>query len=198
MKKTITAKALINEIIEAKPTAKVEGDEDLYVKPKGEIEVGDDGICSLVVHQDLGSSLDMGFFQIDVGGVCITVSRNVDGPGDDYEFEGTEIEYERGVSKEDVVRAIKENVKFPKYDAMQYSDTDFDPDDVEDSIEVEDGDVFAEDDEGNVYCYTDESEVPEDQAVMAVSDAVHRLVEEWAENDGEADGELVESFGPWG
>jgi len=197
MNKTITAKALIKEIAEAKPMAKVEGDEDLYARPKGEIDVGDDGLCSLVVHQDLGSSLDMGFFQIDVGGVCITVSRNVDGPGDDYEFEGTEIKYERGVGKEDVVRAIKENVKFPKYDAMQYSDTDFDPDDVEDSIEVEDGDVFAEDDEGNIYCYTDESEVPEDQTVIESGDAIHRLVEEWAENDGEADGELVESFGPW-
>ena len=100
--------------------------------------------------------------------------------------------------QEDVGRAIKENVKFPKYDAMQYSTTDFDPDDVEDSVEVEDGDVFAEDDEGNIYCYTDESEVPGGQTVMTASDAVHRLVEEWAENDGEADGELVESFGPWG
>jgi len=195
--KKITARELIDLIVSTKPTAEVENDEDLYAKPQGEIEVDDEGQCSLVVHPDLGSSLDMGNFHFEVGGIDITVGRDVDGPDDDYEFDGKEIEYGDGLTEEDVIAAIKENVKFPEYDETQYSDYSFDPDDVESSISVDDGDVYAEDDDGNIYCYSDEADVPEDKNVIEASEAVHKLVEAWSEDGGEADGDFIESFGPW-
>ena len=34
--------------------------------------------------------------------------------------------------------------------------------------------------------------------VIDAAEAVHRLVAEWAENGGEVDDQMVESFGPWG
>lgn len=195
--KSINAKDLIDLIVSTKPTAEIENDEDMYVKPLGEIEVGDNGRCSLAVHTDLGSSLDMGDFLVEVGGVAITVSRELDGPGDDYEFDGVEIVYQDGVTEEDVVKAIEENVEFPSYDSVPYDDVDFDPEVVEDSVSVRDGDVFATDEDGNVYCYPDKGSVPGGQTVVEAKEAVHRLVEEWSENDGDTDGMMIESFGPW-
>lgn len=195
--KKIRARELIDLIKATKPTAEVENDENLYVKPKAEIEVDEDGLCSLAVHTDLGSSLDMGNFRIEVGGVDITVSRDLDGPKDDYEFDGPGIVYDDETTEDDVIAAIKENVGFPPYDEMQYNDTDFDPDDVEESVSVEDGDVFAQDEDGNVYCYSDKEDVPDGQTVVDASDAIHLLVDEWSENGGGDDGMIVESFGPW-
>ena len=196
-KNSIAASELIALIKAAKPTAEVENDEDLYVQPRGEIEVDDEGLCSLVVHPDLGSSLGMGNFRVEIGGVVITVTRELDGPGDDYEFDGVEIAYGDDVSKEDVINTIEENVNFPPYDEMQYNDTDFDPDDVESSITVDEGDVFAKDDDGNVYCYSSESDVQDGLTVIAASEAIRTLVEEWSENGGDVDEDFVESFGPW-
>jgi len=49
----------------------------------------------------------------------------------------------------------------------------------------------------NIYCYSDEADVPEDQNVIEASEAVHKLVEAWSEDGGEADGDFIESFGPW-
>jgi len=77
MDNTITAKELIDLIVSTKPTAEVENDENLYPTPQGEIEIDEEGICSLVVHPDLGSSLDMGNFYFEVGGVYVTVGRDV-------------------------------------------------------------------------------------------------------------------------
>lgn len=196
-KNSIAASELIALIKAAKPTAEVENDEDLYVQPRGEIEVDDEGLCSLAVHPDLGSSLDMGNFRVEIGGVFITVTRELDGPGDDYEFDGVEIAYGDGVSKEDVINAIEENVNFPPYDETQYNDTDFDPDDVENSITVDEGDIYAKDEDGNVYRYSDESEVPDDQTVIEAHEAIHILVEAWSEDGGDVDEDFVESFGPW-
>lgn len=193
----ISASELIKLIVSTKPVAEIEDDEDLYVKPQGEIEVDDDGLCTLVVHPDLGSSLDMGNFRIEVGGVDVTVSRGVDGPEDDYEFDGAEIVYGEGESLADVIAAIEENAEFPSYDETQYGGTDFDPDDVEASITVEDGEVYAEDEDGNVYRYSSKEEVPDGRTVIEASAAIHKLVEEWSENGGEADGMFIESFGPW-
>jgi len=195
--KAIKAKDLIDLIVSTKPKAEVENDEALYVKPQGEIEVDDDGLCSLVVHTNLGESLDMGNFLVEVGGVDITVSRGVDGPDDDYEFDGAEIVYDDGLTRDDIIAAIKANVEFPPYDAMQYNETDFDPDDVEESVPVDDGDVFAVDEDGSVYCYSDEDDVPDDQEVIPSCEAIHRLVEEWSDDGGDVDGNPIESFGPW-
>lgn len=194
---TITAKELIELIVSMKPKAMVVNDEDMYPTPKGEIETDDDGLCTLVVHPDFGSSLDMGNFLIDVGSVHISVERGEDGPEGEYEFDGKKIVYEDGQSVDDVIAAIKENVKFPEYDETQYTDTDFDPDDVEASVEVEDDDVFAKDEEGNVYRYSDEDEVPEDQEIIESDEAVHILVTAWSENGGEVSDEFTESWGPW-
>ncbi len=194
---TITAKELIELIISTKPKAMVVNDEDMYPTPKGKIEADEDGLCTLVVLPDFGSSLDMGSFLIDVGGVHISVGRGEDGPEGEYEFDGKKIVYEDGQSVDDVIAAIKENVKFPEYDETQYTDTDFDPDDVEESVEVEDDDVFAKDEEDNVYRYSDEDEVPEDQEVIESDEAVHMLVTAWSENGGEVSDEFTESWGPW-
>lgn len=196
--KKVMAKDLIDFIVSRKPKAEVENDEALYVKPRGEIEVDDDdGLCSLVVRMDLGESLDMGNFLVEIGGVEITVSRSLDGPEDDYEFDGAEIVYDDGLTKDDIVAAIKANVEFPPYDAMQYNDTDFDLDDVEESVSVDDCDFFAVDEDGSVYCYSDEDDVPDDQDVIPSSEAIHRLVEEWSDNGGDVDGTPIDSFGPW-
>ena len=183
----IAAGDLIALIKSTKPTAEIENDEDIYVQPMGEIEVDDDGLCSLVVHPDLGNSLDMGNFRIEIGGVDITVTRELDGPGDDYEFDGVEIEYGDDVSEDDVIKAIEENVNFPPYDELQYNITDFAPGDVDDSITVDEGDVYAKDADGNVYQYSDESEGPEDQTVIEAGEAVHMLVEAWSEDGGDVD-----------
>lgn len=198
MNKTVNAKELVDLIVSNKFEAEVENDEDLYVKPTAEIEVDEEGLCSLTVGTEVGSSLDMGNFRIEAGDVSITVGRDIDGPKDDYEFEGATIVYSDGVTQEDVIKAIKENVEFSDYDPDQYSDTDFDPDDVAAAIEVDEYAVFAEDDEGNIYCYDDEDEVPEDFSVIDADDAVARLVENWVDDGGEVDGFMTESCGPWG
>jgi hypothetical protein len=198
MNKTVIAKNLIDFIVSNKIEASVEDDEDLYVKPTAEIEVDEEGLCSLTVGTECGSSLDMGYFRIEAGDVSITVGRDIDGPKDDYEFEGVTIVYSDGVTQEDVIKAIKENVEFPEYDPDQYSDTDFDPDDVAAAVEVDEDSIFAEDDDGNIYCYDDEDEVPEDFSVIDADDAVAQLVENWVDEGGEVDGFMTESYGPWG
>lgn len=196
-KKTINASELIKMLVEKKPTAEVENDEDCYVRPKAEIEVDDEGLCSLSVGQAIPSDPDMGNFLIEIGGVTITVGRGVDGPEDDYEFEGAEIDYD-GVTKEDVIAVIKGNVKFPEMREFEfrYNDTEFDPDDVEESIET-DYEVFAEDDEGNIYAFESEDEVGDEMEVIESEDAIHKLVEAWSEDGGDISDDLQESGGPW-
>ena len=196
-KKTINASELIKMLAEKKPTAEVENDEDCYVRPKAEIEVDDEGLCSLSVGQAIPSDPDMGNFLIEIGGVTITVGRGVDGPEDDYEFEGAEIVYD-GVTKDDVIVAIKGNVKFPEMSEFEfrYNDIEFDPDDVEESIET-DYEVFAEDDEGNIYAFESEDEVGDEMEVIEAEDAIHKLVEAWPEDGGEICDDLQESGGPW-
>lgn len=194
---SISAKVLIDLLMAEKPRAEVENDEGLYAKPCGEVEADEDGLCSLVVHPVIGESLDMGNFRIEVGGVVITVGREVEGPDGEYEFSGKEIVYGDGMTEADVVAAIGENVRFPEYDSTEYTDVDFDADDVEDSVCVDGKFIYAEDDDGNIYRYDDADELPEDQTVVEECEAIHKLVEAWADNGGEADGEMMENFGPW-
>ena len=194
---TITARELIDLIISTKPEAEIENDEAMYARPHGEIEVDDEGLCTLVVHPDYGDSLDLGNYRFEVGGVDVVVSCDVDGHKDDFEFDGKTIVYEDGLTEEDVIKAIDENVQFEEPEETRYCETDFAPDDVEESISVEDDDTYAVDDEGNIYCYSDESEVPNDQTVLEASEAVHKLVEAWSENGGEVSDQFIESWGPW-
>ena len=195
---TITAKELIELIASAKPVAEVVNDEDLYPTPKGEIETDEDGLCTLVVRPDFGSSLYMGDLTFAVGGVRVSVERNEDGlPKGEYEFDGKTIVYEEGQSVDDVIAAIKANVTFPEYDETKYTGTDFEPDDVEESVEVEDDAVFAKDEEDNVYRYSDEDEVPEGQEVIDADEAIHMLVTAWSDNGGEVSDEFTSSWGPW-
>lgn len=196
-KKTIKASELIKMLAEKKPTAAVENDDDCYVRPKAEIEVDDEGLCSLSVGQAIPSDPDLGNFLIEIGGVTITVGRGIDGPEDDYEFEGAEIVYD-GVTKENVIAAIKGNVKFPAMSEFEfrYNDTEFDPDDVEESVET-DYEVFAEDDEGNIYAFESEDEVGDELEVIESEDAIHKLVEAWSEDGGEIGDDLQDSGDPW-
>ena len=192
-KKTIKAKELIELIKSTKPTAEVEGDEDCYVKPRGEIEVDDDGLCSLSVGMSVPTVPDFGAFCVRVGGVAISVGRDLDGPKDDYEFEGAEITYGGGLTVQDVIAAIEENVDFPDMSEfeMAYNDTDFDPDDVEESVETE-YEVFAEDDNGDIYAFDEEGDIPDDMTSISKEVAIHRLVETWVEDGGEVDGQMYE------
>ena len=49
MDKAVIAKNLIDFIVSNKIEASAEDDEDLYVKPTAEIEVDEEGFCSLTV-----------------------------------------------------------------------------------------------------------------------------------------------------
>jgi hypothetical protein len=49
MNKTVNAKELVDLIVSNNFEAEVENDEDLYVKPTAEIEVDEEGLCSLTV-----------------------------------------------------------------------------------------------------------------------------------------------------
>lgn len=195
--KTINASELIKMLAEKKPTAEVENDEGCYVRPKAVIEVDEDGLCSLSVGQAIPSAPEMGNYLIEIGGVIITAGQGIDGPEGDYEFEGDEIIYD-GVTKEDVIDAIEKYVQFPTASDLEfrYNDTNFDPDDVEESIET-DYEVFAEDDEGNIYAFESEDEVGDGLEVIEAEDAIHKLVEAWSEDGGEIGDDLFESGGPW-
>ncbi len=191
------ASELIKMLAEKKPTAAVENDEGCYVRPKAEIEVDDEGLCSLSVGQEIPTNPDTGNFLIEVEGVSITVGRSIDGPDDDYEFGDGEIVFD-GVTKEDVIAAIKKNVKFPAYSdfELQYNDTDFDPDDVASSIETED-EIFAKDEEGNIYAFESEDDVGDGMEVIESERAIQMIVEAWSEDGGQVGGLMYESGGPW-
>ena len=195
--KVVKASELIKMLAEKKPTAIVENDEDCYVRPKAEIEVDDEGVCNLSVGLAIPTDPDLGNFLIEIGGVTIIVGRGVDGPKDDYEFEGSKIVYDE-VTKDDVIAAIKGNVKFPEMSEFEilYNDTGFDPDDVEESVET-DCEVFAEDDEGNIYAFESEEDVGDEMEVIESEDAIHKLVEAWSEAGGEIDSDHMEADGLW-
>ena len=196
-KKRIKASELIKMLAEKKPAAEVENDEGCYMRPKAEIEIDDEGLCSLSVGQDVPTNPDVGNFLIEIEGVSITVGRSIDGPDDDYEFGGGEIVFD-GVTKDDVIAAIKKNVKFPTYNdfELQYNDADFEPEDVAASIETE-HEIFAKDDEGNVYAFESEDDVGDGMEVIELERAILMLVEAWSEDGGEVDGFMYESGGPW-
>ena len=196
-KLTIKASELIKMLAEKKPVAEVENDEDCYVRPKAEIEVDEGGLCSLSVGKAIPSDPDLGNFLIEICGVTITVGRGIDGPEDDYEFEGAEIVYD-GATKDDVMAAIEGTVRCQEMSEFEfrYNDTEFDPDDVEESVEA-DYEVFAEDDEGNIYAFESEDEVSDELEVIESEDAIHKLVEAWSDDGGEIGDDLQESGGPW-
>ena len=192
----IAADKLIEMIASTEPVAEVENDEECYVTPQAEIEIDEDGLCSLCVHQSIPGNPDLGNFRFKVGGVNVSVSRDMDGPGDVYEFEGAEIVCDEDTTMDDVIAAIEEHVEFPDFEDFQsdYNDTDFDIDDVEASVKT-DGEIFAEDDEGNIYAFDSEEDIPEEMTAIDTDAAIHRLAEDW---DGNVDGLLCESGGPWG
>ena len=64
-------------------------------------------------------------------------------------------------------------------------------------ISSEDDAVFAKDEDDNVYRYSDEDEVPEDQEVIEADEAIHMLVTAWSDNDGEVSDEFTSSLDPW-
>ena len=77
----IAADKLIEMIASTEPVAEVENDEECYVTPQAEIEIDEDGLCSLCVHQSIPGNPDLGNFRFKVGGVNVSVSRDMDGPG---------------------------------------------------------------------------------------------------------------------
>ena len=72
--------------------------------------------------------------------------------------------------------ALKQNVKFPTYNDFepQYNDADFDPEDVAASIETE-HEIFAKDDEGNVYAFESEDDVGDEMEIVETEKAIQML-----------------------
>ena len=201
----MTKQELIDMIVKAKPTAEVENDEGLYATPRGRIDVDGDGLCSLTVTP-CHESLDAGNFRIEVDDVEIIVTREADGPGDDWEFYqyGSEIDFEEEDEEESdedaedpLIAAIMENVDFPEYDGAQYESTDFDPCDVENSICVDKDAVFAKDGDGNIYQYKGKTEIRDGQTEISAKEAIHSLVEQWSDDGGESDEFVYETGCPW-
>lgn len=63
------------------------------------------------------------------------------------------------------------------------------------AVDFDEDAVFMEDKDGNVYCYDDEGDAPEDFSVIDADGAVERLVENWIEEGGTADSFMAESYG---
>ena len=208
----IHAKELIRLIVSTKPVAKVENDEECYVTPKAEIVVDASGQCNLHVRKCIPSNPYLGVFRFEVGGVNISVSRGIDGPGDDYRFIGTGVLYDSWwATKENVIAAIRSNVKFPAFKEFEstYNDTNFKVEDVEAECEAalvdlhaarnagnnldyedveeessEDADhvFFALDDNGRVYAFEDKRDVQHWMTAIDLDSAVRILVKAWVDS----------------
>ena len=63
------------------------------------------------------------------------------------------------------------------------------------AVDFDEDAVFVEDKDGNVCCYDDEGDAPEDLSVIDADGAVERLVENWIEEGGTADSFMAESYG---
>lgn len=63
------------------------------------------------------------------------------------------------------------------------------------AVDFDEDAVFVEDKDGNVCCYDDEGDAPEDFSVIDADGAVERLVENWIEEGETADSFMAESYG---
>jgi len=177
-----------SKLIELLETSEIESevvdDEDCYPQIfSAEVEADSDGHCSITCQYGYREDsprygVSLGRVEFEVEGVRFSASRDCDGGIERYEIEGREIEYDNDLTEDDVVSAAEENVEYCGYDPDCYcfEESEVSDDDIIDAIDSQ-PEVFAEDEDGGILGFDDESEIPEGCTRIDADDAIRRLVE---------------------
>ena len=187
-KKTVKASELIEAIRQKKLVFSVCGDEDCYPRLRdADIDVDSDDTCRITAYYEYPEDqpaygVSPGYVEGEILGVCFHADRDFEGEHDEFEISGIPIEYDQGLTQDDIVEALEEDGDIPAYDPDDYEfdECSVSDDDIREAVRDGDGPSVFATDGSDVYGYDDEESVPSDYEIIDRDEAVDKLLENGA------------------
>ena len=183
-KTPIKASKLIKALKGADIDAEIVDEGDLAPVFRGvNVMVDDDHVCSvsgsyMFIEDSPRHGVDPGRSEAEVLGVVFS-KPVMDAAENEIELSGKPIEYDGGLTPDDVTRAAESAIFFPGYDPDDYGfePESVDDDELRDAIldELPDG-TYALDSVGQVCCFEPEESLPEDFREISREEAADQLV----------------------